>query len=93
MEIKWVEDEVVNKIRKGVNSDMIPKFEAFYAELQKRPNVWAEYPDKLNSQPWAQKMRNRYAGLEIKSTGGNTLRVDDPNKKQWTVYFRYVEGN
>jgi hypothetical protein len=93
MEIKWVSDEVVNKISRGVHSSLIPQFEAFYAELKKRPNVWAEYPNKVNSQPWGQKMRLRYAGLEIKATGGNALRVGDPNKKQWTLYFRYVEEN
>jgi hypothetical protein len=93
MEIKWVDDEVINNIRKGANSDMIPKFEKFLEELKKNPNRWAEYPDKVNSQPWAQKMRARYAGVETKATGGNSLKIGDPNKKLWTVYFRYVEEN
>lgn len=90
MNIKWVDDEVINNIKRGNKESLIPQFEKFLAELKKNPNRWAEYPEKIASQPWVVKMGKRYAGLETKVTGGNSLRLDDPNKKLWTAYFRYV---
>jgi hypothetical protein len=34
-----------------------------------------------------------FVDIEVKITGGNSFRVDHPDKKQWTVFVRYVPDN
>ncbi len=91
MEIEWVEDDVVNSIRRGDKSPQIPILEAMLVELKKNPGSWAKFPVPVNSQPVVHRWKMLFPGTEFRATGGNSLKANHPEKKQWTLYVRYVE--
>jgi hypothetical protein len=88
MEMKWVDDSVVDKIKVGraAKHDVASFIEQLYAN----PNKWAQYPHQISSHDWGYKIPKRFANIEVKQTGGNNLSVSHADKKDWTVYMRYV---
>ena len=95
MEIKWVKDSVVDRIKAGkkANSGASALFKDMLVELRKRPNSWAEFPVKLAHATTARQWLEKHKNVEIKVTGGNGLPKADPNKKDWTVYVRVVSAS
>lgn len=93
MEIEWVDTTVVNDISKGVKSQHISILRDMLEELKKNPGAWAKFPETINSQPVVHRWRLLFPGLEFSCTGGNSLKITNPAKKQWTVYVRYVNND
>lgn len=91
MEVKWVSDETVNSFNKGRSGGyLVSVFRELLVELKKNPNAWAEFPIKVNGNAWVHHMKKTHKGVQARVTGGNHLAANHPNKKLWTVYFRYV---
>lgn len=59
-------------------------------ELYKHPNKWVLAPVTLVNSAQGYRIPKRFANIEIAMRNGNNLRKDDPNKKNWEVYLRYV---
>jgi hypothetical protein len=93
MEIEWVKEDVVTNIRRGAYSSQLPILEKMVIELKKHPGAWAKFPEPITSQPVLHRWKKIFPGLEFRSTGGNSLKADDPKKKQWTAYVRYVNND
>jgi hypothetical protein len=70
--------------------DMSHNWAPFIEELYKHPNRWAEFPEKVNHSAQAYRVTELYKDIQVKITGGNSHRVDHPDKKQWTVFVKYV---
>ena len=85
--IEWVDDEVVNKIKRGRNAsnDITQIIEQLYAN----PMKWAKLPFQMPASSSVNRITKRFNGIEATMTGGNNLRIDDPNKKNWTVFLRF----
>jgi hypothetical protein len=62
----------------------------FIEELYKHPNRWAEFPMLVAHSITAYNVSQRFADIEVSISGGNNFAIDNPNKKDWTVYLRYV---
>jgi hypothetical protein len=89
MEIKFVtEDEVQHHSRGPKNI-----FGPFIAKLKKHPNRWAEFPSKINHSGTAYRIPLVFTDIEVKIKGGNNLKLDNPEKKDWTVYLKYTPEN
>ncbi len=88
MEIKFVEDAIVQRAYTG-RKETHPWTE-FIEELYKHPNKWAEFPDKINASATAYAQQEKYEDIEVIVSGGNNLARKHPDKKQWTVYLRFV---
>lgn len=86
MKLKFVDDSVI----RGPGRTSRYPWTEFIEELYKHPNKWAEFPMTVNSSVTAYRVREQYADIEVAVSGGNNLPIDDPNKKEWTVYLRYV---
>jgi hypothetical protein len=93
MEIEWITNDVIDKVRPGSESSQIPVLEAMLVELKKNPGSWAKFPELVNSQPVVHRWKTLFPGLQFKATGGNGLRTNDPAKKKWTLYVRYVDND
>jgi hypothetical protein len=92
MKIKFVSDSDMARV--GLRGrDMSHNWAPFIEELYKHPNRWAEFPEKVNHSAQAYKVTQMFVDIEVKITGGNSFRVDHPDKKQWTVFVRYVPDN
>jgi hypothetical protein len=87
MKIKFVEDTVVAQ---GRGRKAQHDFAAFIEELYKFPNQWAEFPEKVSFASSAYRISEQFKDIEVVCQGGNALAKDNPNKKLWTVYLRYV---
>jgi hypothetical protein len=59
-------------------------------ELYKHPNKWILAPYTLVNSAQGYRIPRKYANIEIVMRNGNNLRKDDPDKKNWEVYLRYV---
>jgi hypothetical protein len=92
MKLKFVSDKDIAMISLR-GRDMSHKWTPFIEELYKHPNRWAEFPEKVNHSAQAYKVTQMFTDIEVKITGGNAHRVDHPDKKQWTVFVRYVPDN
>jgi len=92
MKLKFVTDKEIAMISLR-GRDMSHKWTPFIEELYKHPNRWAEFPEKVNHSAQAYKVTQMFTDIEVKITGGNAHRVDHPDKKQWTVFVRYVPDN
>jgi len=92
MKLKFVSDKDIAMISVR-GRDMSHKWTPFIEELYKHPNKWAEFPEKVNHSAQAYKVTQMFTDIEVKITGGNAHRVDHPDKKQWTVFVRYVPDN
>jgi hypothetical protein len=92
MKLKFVSDKDIAMISLR-GRDMSHKWTPFIEELYKHPNKWAEFPEKVNHSAQAYKVTQMFTDIEVKITGGNAHRVDHPDKKQWTVFVRYVPDN
>jgi hypothetical protein len=92
MKLKFVSDKEIAMISLR-GRDMSHKWTPFIEELYKHPNKWAEFPEKVNHSAQAYKVTQMFKDIEVKITGGNAHRVDHPDKKQWTVFVRYVPDN
>jgi hypothetical protein len=92
MEIEWVDDKVVDVIKKGSRKEGATNtMREMYQVLKENPNVWAKFPTPIAANASVARWKEIFPGLEAKVTGGNQLSPKDPNKKWWTVYVRYVE--
>lgn len=91
MKLKFVSDEEIEAIRPGMYSKI--NWASFIEELYKHPNQWAEFPEKINNAASAYNVKEKYKEIEVKITGGNALPLDHPDKRQWTVYLRYVPSD
>jgi hypothetical protein len=89
MELKFVSDEALAGLTTGSRVKKI-MWTGFMEELYKHPNKWAEFPIKVNSSASAYSAIARFAQVEAKLAGGNNLGKNHPDKKQWTVYVRFV---
>lgn len=89
MKLKFITDNDLERMTLR-SRDTSVNWVPFIEELYKHPNRWAEFPEKVNHSAQAYKVTQRYKDIEVKITGGNSLRVDHPDKKQWTVFVRYV---
>lgn len=93
MELKFVEDSIVQELTsRGRRGHNLPWAE-FIEELYKHPNRWAEFPHKVNASASAYVNIERFKNIEVRLTGGNNLRKTHPDKKQWTVFLRFVPEN
>jgi hypothetical protein len=89
MKLKFITDNDLERLSlqgRRLSHNWVP----FIEELYKHPNRWAEFPEKVNHSAQAYNVTQRYKDIEVKITGGNSHRIDHPDKKQWTVYVRYV---
>jgi hypothetical protein len=89
MKLKFITDSDMERISLR-GRDMSHNWVPFIEELYKHPNRWAEFPEKVMHSAQAYKVTQRYKDIHVKITGGNSHRVDHPDKKPWTVYARYV---
>jgi hypothetical protein len=89
MKLKFVSDKELAQATLR-SRDMSPDWASFVEELYKHPNRWAEFPEKVNHSAQAYRITGMYKDIEVKITGGNSHRLDHPDKKQWTVFVRYV---
>lgn len=92
MKLRFVTDREIERVSlqgRQLSYNWVP----FIEELYKHPHRWAEFPEKVNHSAQAYKVTQRYTDVEVKITGGNGHRLDHPDKKQWTVYVRYVPDN
>ena len=92
MKLKFLTDKQVAEASLRAR-DMSHNWAPFIEELYKHPNRWAEFPEKVNHSAQAYRVTELYKDIEVKITGGNSHRVDHPDKKQWTVFVRYVQDN
>ena len=92
MKLKFLTDSEIARVSLR-GRDMSHNWAPFIEELYKHPNRWAEFPEKVNHSAQAYKVTQMYKDVEVKITGGNGHRVDHPDKKQWTVFVRYVPDN
>ena len=92
MKLKFLTDNEIARVSLR-GRDMSHNWAPFIEELYKHPNRWAEFPEKVNHSAQAYKVTQMYKDIEVKITGGNGHRVDHPDKKQWTVFVRYVPDN
>jgi hypothetical protein len=90
MEIKFVTDETIAELtNRGRRGNNLPWAE-FIEELYKHPNRWAEFPYKVNTSASAYAPASKFKDIEIRVSGGNNLRKNHKDKKQWTVFLRFV---
>ena len=93
MQLKFVEDSIVEELTsRGRRHDRLP-WAQFIEELYKHPNRWAEFPHKINATASAYANINKFKNIEVRVTGGNNLGKNHPDKKQWTVFLRFVPEN
>ena len=93
MEIKFVEDDIVEMLTgRGRRGQNLPWSE-FIEELYKHPDRWAEFPHKVNSSATAYVHIEKFKNIEVRLTGGNNLAKTHPDKKQWTVFMKFVPEN
>jgi hypothetical protein len=92
MKLKFISDSDMARVAMR-GRDMSHNWAPFIEELYKHPNRWAEFPEKVNHSAQAYKVTQMFVDIEVKITGGNSFRVDHPDKKQWTVFVRYVPDN
>jgi hypothetical protein len=93
MEIKFVEDNIVEMLTaRGRRGQNLPWSE-FIEELYKHPDRWAEFPYKVNASATAYVHIEKFKNIEVRLTGGNNLAKMHPDKKQWTVFMRFVPEN
>ena len=90
MELKFVEDKVVQSITRGRTGTIAPIVTAFIEELYKHPNKWAEFPIQISHTSQMYRIQKRFKDIEVRGTGGNNKATNDPDKKDWTVYMRFV---
>lgn len=90
MQLKFVSDEIVEQLNHRKSGNRRHNWSEFVEELYKHPNKWAEFPDKVNSSAIAYSQSEKYKDVEVRVTGGNNLSKDHPDKRQWTVYMRFV---
>jgi hypothetical protein len=89
MKLKFLTDTQVAQASLRAR-DMSHNWAPFIEELYKHPNRWAEFPEKVNHSAQAYRVTELYKDIQVKITGGNGHRVDHPDKKQWTVFVKYV---
>ena len=89
MKLKFLTDKQVAEASLRAR-DMSHNWAPFIEELYKHPNRWAEFPEKVNHSAQAYRVTELYKDIQVKITGGNSHRVDHPDKKQWTVFVKYV---
>jgi hypothetical protein len=89
MKLKFLTDKQVAEASLRAR-DMSHNWAPFIEELYKHPNRWAEFPEKVNHSAQAYRVTELYKDIQVKITGGNGHRVDHPDKKQWTVFVKYV---
>jgi hypothetical protein len=90
MELKFVEDSIVELLTtRGRRGQNLPWTE-FIEELYKHPERWAEFPHKVNSSATAYVHIEKFQNIEVRLTGGNNLAKTHPDKKQWTVFMKFV---
>lgn len=89
MKLKFLTDKQVEEASLRAR-DMSHNWAPFIEELYKHPNRWAEFPEKVNHSAQAYRVTELYKDIQVKITGGNGHRVDHPDKKQWTVFVKYV---
>jgi hypothetical protein len=89
MKLKFLTDNEVMQATLRAR-DMSHKWAPFIEELYRHPNRWAEFPEKVNHSAQAYRVTELYKDIQVKITGGNSHRVDHPDKKQWTVFVKYV---
>jgi hypothetical protein len=87
MKIKFVEDTVVSQ---GRGRKAKHDFAGFIEELYKFPNQWAEFPEKVSFASLGYRVAEQFKDIEVVCQGGNALAKNNPDKKLWTVYIRYV---
>jgi hypothetical protein len=89
MKLKFLTDKELEQATLR-QRDMSHNWAPFIEELYKHPNRWAEFPEKVNHSAQAYRVPEMYKDIQVKITGGNSHRVDHPDKKQWTVFVKYV---
>jgi hypothetical protein len=73
MELKFVEDNIVEMLTgRGRRGQNLPWSE-FIEELYKHPERWAEFPHKVNSSATAYVHIEKFQNIEVRLTGGNNL--------------------
>jgi hypothetical protein len=89
MKLKFVDDATVAQaaIRGRKTFNWIAVVEELYAH----PNKWVEIEEKVQFPTNAYRLRDKFAGIEVVCSGGNLHAITHPEKKQWTVYMRFVE--
>jgi hypothetical protein len=92
MKLKFVSDDEIARVSLR-GRDMSHNWAPFIEELYKHPNKWAQFPEQVNHSAQAYRITEIYQDIEVKITGGNSHRIDHPDKKLWTVYVRYLPNN
>ena len=92
MKLKFVSDDEIARVSLR-GREMSHNWAPFVEELYKHPNKWAQFPEQVNHSAQAYRITEIYQDIEVKITGGNSHRVDHPDKKLWTVFVRYVPNN
>lgn len=90
MQLKFVSDEMVTELTSRGNRTKAIVWTEFIEELYKHPNRWAEFPHKVNASASAYAATTRFKNIEVRLSGGNNLAKTHPDKKQWTVFLRFV---
>lgn len=88
MKLKFVGDEVVaNAVRRGRGTKF--NWAGIVEELYANPNKWVQL-EKTVPYTSSAYYAKKFAGIEVVCTGGNHLPPDDPKKREWTVFMRFV---
>ena len=85
MELNFV-DPPKRGAGRNPKTDWTPVIEALY----QFPNKWILAPYTVNNSAQGYRIPQKYANIELAMRNGNNLRKDDPDKKEWEVYLRYV---
>ncbi len=90
MQLKFIPDTIVEELtNRGRRGSNMPWAE-FVEELYKHPNRWAEFPHKVNASASAYANTEKFTNIEVRVSGGNNLAKNHADKKQWTVFLRFV---
>lgn len=89
MELKFVTEEEVAGERRGRKTKY--PWAEFIEELYKHPNRWAEFPQTISNSASAYRLTERYKDIKVKTTGGNNLAPEHPDKLEWRVFIKYVQ--
>lgn len=85
MKIEWVSDTVVRGARMKKS-----EVSAIVEQLYANPYKWAKFAHPVPNHSWKKVIEDEFDGIEVVLTGGNNLASDNPDKKFWTMYLRYV---
>jgi hypothetical protein len=88
MKLKFVDDATVAQaaLRGRKTFNWIAVVEELYAH----PNKWIEVEETVAFPTNAYRIRDKFEGIEVVCSGGNLFAVSHPEKKNWTVYIRFV---